>query len=159
MFVFLKTFRALFSCNTCLGIGLFALLQTIYIIFYFCQMFIFNSLTPSVQWKFMIHILFKYMWPGIKELIDCKEMASCKCHITKIYVLFELNAPATYSNNYQKRSAGRQYRLSYCICGALRDLVLFVKFKKREKHTRRSVTFSKGNTPPWVFSTFFKLYK
>ena len=29
------------------------------------------------------------------------------------------------------------------ICGALRDLVPFVQFKKREKHPRRSVNFSK----------------
>ena len=28
-------------------------------------------------------------------------------------------------------------------CGALRDLVPFVQFKKREKHPWRSVTFSK----------------
>ena len=51
------------------------------------------------------------------------------------------------------------------ICGALRDLVPFVPFKKREKHQWRSVNFSKVagftkiNTPPWVFFTFFKLYK
>ena len=52
---------------------------------------------------------------------------------------------------------------------ALRDLVSFVQFKKRKKHPWRSVTFSKvvtfsnftksNNTPPWVFYTFFKLYK
>ena len=29
------------------------------------------------------------------------------------------------------------------ICGALRDLVPFVQFKKREKHPWKSVTFSK----------------
>ena len=29
------------------------------------------------------------------------------------------------------------------ICGALRDLVAFAQFKKREKHLRRSVNFSK----------------
>ena len=29
------------------------------------------------------------------------------------------------------------------ICGALRDLVPFAQFKKREKHPRRSVNFSK----------------
>ena len=46
-----------------------------------------------------------------------------------------------------------------------RDLVAFAQFKKREKHPWRSVTFSKvvgltkSNTPPWEFSTFFKLYK
>ena len=38
------------------------------------------------------------------------------------------------------------------ICDALRDLVLFVQFKK-------ACNFTKINTPPWVFFTFFKLYK
>ena len=52
-------------------------------------------------------------------------------------------------------------------CGALRDLVLFVQFKKREKHPCRSVAFSKvpdltcnltkSNAPLCVFFTFFKL--
>ena len=45
------------------------------------------------------------------------------------------------------------------ICGALRDLVPFVQFKKREKHPWRSANFSNINTPPWVFFTLFKLYK
>ena len=38
------------------------------------------------------------------------------------------------------------------ICGALRDLLPFVQFKKREKYPWRSVNFS-------VFFTFFKLHK
>ena len=48
------------------------------------------------------------------------------------------------------------------ICGALRDWVPFVQFKKHEKHPRKSVNFSKVagvNTPPWVLFMFFKLYK
>ena len=46
------------------------------------------------------------------------------------------------------------------ICDALRGLVPFVQFKKREKHPWRRVTFStKSNTPPLVFFTFLKLYK
>ena len=32
---------------------------------------------------------------------------------------------------------------SFSICGVLRDLVLFVQFKKREKYPWRSVNFSK----------------
>ena len=36
-------------------------------------------------------------------------------------------------------------------CDALHDLVLFVKFKKRKKHPWRNATFTKSNTPPWVF--------
>ena len=51
---------------------------------------------------------------------------------------------------------------------AFRDLVPFVQLKKkREKHPWRNVTFSKveacnfnkSNTPPWMFSRFFKFYK
>ena len=42
------------------------------------------------------------------------------------------------------------------ICDALHDLVPFAHFKNREKHPWRSVTFSKSNTPPPVFFTFFK---
>ena len=45
------------------------------------------------------------------------------------------------------------------MCGALRDLLAFAQFKKHEKHPWRSVTFTKSNTPPWVFFMFFKLYK
>ena len=49
------------------------------------------------------------------------------------------------------------------ICDALRDLVPFVQFKKREKDPWRSVTFSKVagfiNTPLWVILMVFKLYK
>ena len=35
------------------------------------------------------------------------------------------------------------------ICGALRDLVPFVQFKKREKHPRGSVNFSKVAGTKW----------
>ena len=50
---------------------------------------------------------------------------------------------------------------------ALHDLVSFVQFKIRKKNSWKSFTFSKvtacyftkSNTPPWVFFTFFKLYK
>ena len=41
------------------------------------------------------------------------------------------------------------------ICGTLRDLVPFVQFTKRE-NTHGGV---RTNTPPWLFFTFFKLYK
>ena len=43
------------------------------------------------------------------------------------------------------------------LCDALRDFVPFVQFKKHEKHAWRNVNFR--NTLPWVFFTFFKLYK
>ena len=44
-----------------------------------------------------------------------------------------------------KLSRGNYRKKSVVICDdALRDLVPFVQFKKREKHPWRSVTFSKG---------------
>ena len=66
----------------------------------------------------------------------------------------------------------RNKGLTERTCGALSDLVLFVQFRKREKHPWRSVTLSivagmqtlacdytKINTPRRVFSTFLRLYK
>ena len=45
------------------------------------------------------------------------------------------------------------------VCDAMRDLVLFVQFKKRENTHGGALLlvmfyFSKSNTPPWVFFTF-----
>ena len=56
------------------------------------------------------------------------------------------------------------YTFSYFFNGdALRDLVPFVQFKKHEKHPCRSGTSAcnipKSITSPWVFFTFFNLYK
>ena len=34
------------------------------------------------------------------------------------------------------------WRTLYIICGALRDFLIFVQFRKREKHQWRSVNFS-----------------
>ena len=57
-------------------------------------------------------------------------------------------------SNFQNLSYICSYLAYITKRGALRDLVAFSQFKKREKHPWRSV-----NTPPWVFFTFFKLYK
>ena len=50
---------------------------------------------------------------------------------------------------------------AYKVKNTLGGLVPSVQFKKREKQLWRSEAwnFSKSITPPWVFSTFFKLYK
>ena len=41
------------------------------------------------------------------------------------------------------RNLTEPFFICYSICDALRDLVPYVQFKKREKHSWRSVTFSK----------------
>ena len=56
------------------------------------------------------------------------------------------------------------------IYNAWLNLVLFLRFKKREKNTHGGVlllvklqalacNFTKNNTPPWMFFTFFKSCK
>ena len=50
------------------------------------------------------------------------------------------------------------------ICDALHDLVPFIQFEKRENAHGGvlllvSCNFTKSNTPPLAFSTFFELYK
>ena len=49
------------------------------------------------------------------------------------------------------------------ICDTLRDLVPFVQFKRGENAhggvLLKVCNCTKLNTPPWVFSTFFKLYR
>ena len=51
------------------------------------------------------------------------------------------------------------YLINFNICDVLLNLVPFVQFEKQE-NTHGGVIFStKSNTPPWLFFTFFKLYK
>ena len=54
------------------------------------------------------------------------------------------------------------------ITDALRDLILFVQFKKRENthggvlllvKLQAEAILERTNIPPWVFLTFFELYK
>ena len=48
------------------------------------------------------------------------------------------------------------------ICDALRELVPYLKFKKRENTHERVLLLVKlqtSNTPPWVFFILIKLYK
>ena len=79
----------------------------------------------------------------------------CSCHFS---CLLQIVIRIIYS--VRKQNFG-----DFRTCDALCDLVPFVQFKKREKHLWRSVNFSKVarfteiNTPPWMFFTFFKLYR
>ena len=73
--------------------------------------------------------------------------------------LISTDIPYTASQKYKLSNILSFSFAASNVCGALRDLGLGAQFKKREKHPWRSVTFSKSNTPPWVFFTFFKLYE
>ena len=73
-----------------------------------------------------------------------------------------------YQKTYWKRNPEITKYFS-TKCDALRDLVPFAQFKKRENNPWGSVNFSKVagwslqlfkiNTPPWVFFTLLKLSK
>ena len=69
-------------------------------------------------------------------------------------ILQYLDGSESSAKSYSPASAQDYFRQIYhealCCRDALRDLVPFVQFKKREKHPWRSVTFSnftKSNTP------------
>ena len=49
-------------------------------------------------------------------------------------------------------------RFCFIIFDALRDLLPFIQFNKREKHLENCY-FEESNTSPWVFFMFFKLHK
>ena len=98
----------------------------------------------------------KYVDLALCDLIDTSHTRFVKCFIAsfsdKVNKFFKL-CHFTITNEFQK---------SNTVCDALRNLVPFVQFKKCEKHPWRSVNFNqvtKSNTPPWMFFTFFKLYK
>ena len=77
---------------------------------------------PELLWALMIEL--PYTWvkfcPGVKPLAG----------LSSLRVLC-------------KRALILEFFKYFVICGALRDLVPFVQFKKREKHPWRSVNFSK----------------
>ena len=65
-------------------------------------------------------------------------------------------------NRKASKFSEKPFRFFYgIISDALRDLLPFVQFKKREKYPWRRVTFSKAcnftksNIPPWEFFMFF----
>ena len=66
-----------------------------------------------------------------------------------------------YFKGYKKSLRWFTFNFSVIfICDALRSLVPFVQFKNvKNTHGGVLLLFTKGSTPPWVFYTFFKLYK
>ena len=70
-------------------------------------------------------------------------MIYCNAQFSEI---FQKTVFYDFVNDIDARAAIRRKLVSlftYDNCGALRDLVQFVQFKKREKHPWRSVNFSK----------------
>ena len=92
----------------------------------------------------------------------------------KGFFTFRRKSIGCWKRNLLKRNWRRRRRFvvvfQVCLAGSwypIRDLVRFTQCKKRTKYCGRSVTFSKiavfcsskSNTFPWMFFTFFKLYK
>ena len=49
--------------------------------------------------------------------------------------------------------------LKELICNSLRELVPFVQLKKLFVNLQLSTNFTKSITPPWIFTSLFKLCK
>ena len=113
-----------------------------------------GGLTQSHFWSDICYnIQFTYEFPVGLSLLSLIWFKSLILRVTQMHNEVEVK------QNTQK----------LIICDALCDLVPFVQFKKSEKHSwgelilvklQASVCiFTKINTPPWVFFTFFKLHK
>ena len=79
--------------------------------------------------------------------------ASCKLFYLQFCIL---------SDQWKKTVAKTLLPVEEHFYNALCDLEPFVQFKKREKYPWRIASacdFTKRSTSPWVFFTFFKLYK
>ena len=86
------------------------------------------------------------------------------CHEVSVILADNLLSPK-FNNRLIIRPNLFILSTSYTICDALRDLVPFVQFKKREKHPWRSVNFSKVagfntqyTTFSQAFSTLYPIY-
>ena len=96
-----------------------------------------------------------FQWKKISYMLKCWEM----CYIFWWFIILAFRSSIIICC----------YGLFFTYVVRCAIWVPFVQFKKREKHLWRSVNFSKVaglacnftkiNTPPWVFFTFFKLYK
>ena len=84
--------------------------------------------------------------------------------LSQMGMLFPLDFYFPVSGRMQNKMRSHQFCATNIFdkYDVFRDLVLFLQFKKREKHPWRSFIFNKVNltkskTPPWVFFMFFKL--
>ena len=99
-----------------------------------------------------------YFWVYMLRWSFTDQQVSYECRFPEnVNQSYNMEAIYLYIYFWKKGSFKMYFFLppNFKIC-ALRDLVPFVQFKKREKHLWRSVTFSEvaGNIPPWVFFTF-----
>ena len=97
---------------------------------------------------------------------NCVFQTSPTAQILYVWVACPVSPPLVNHLSLLGTPKSERY-FSNTTWNAVRDLMAFVQFKKREKHPWRNVTFikveccssTKINTPPWVFFTFLKLYK
>ena len=80
------------------------------------------------------------------------------CCVAHFIPMFHFRFSDVYRGQRYGKLACNKFIL---IWHALRNLAPLVQFKKREKHPWRVLLLIKlqANTLPWVFFTFFKLYK
>ena len=117
-----------------------------------------NIRKPKVFWRFqgVQKWSTELKWFNLEKLITHRTvigillllLLSCSCSLapdlmtTYWFCNFSAAAADNLGPHFLRSKFMKYFLEDLLICGALRDLVLFVKFKKREKHPWRSVNFS-----------------
>ena len=132
------------------------------------------SIPPKTPWFFMFSGRNRSVaWKGLIEEVGIVCLDSFNFQISMIVLRFSLSGRVALlvqqSSRIKMRPTQKPLIARLDIWDGLCDLAPFVQFKEREKHPWRGDTFSKvtvlslkftkSNTPPWVFFTFFKLYE
>ena len=117
-----------------------------------------NIRKPKVFWRFqgVQKWSTELKWFNLEKLITHRTvigillllLLSCSCSLapdlmtTYWFCNFSAAAADNLGPHFLRSKFMKYFWKDLLICGALGDLVLFVKFKKREKHPWRSVNFS-----------------
>ena len=118
-------------------------------------------LSDSCITKFVLEALLPYVriFKFFKWLVAPQVVG---VSLSQMGMLFPLDFHFPVSGRMQnKRRVSHRFCATniFDVCDVYRDLVLFLQFKKREKHTWRSFAFNKvnltkSNTPPGCFLRF-----
>ena len=141
----------MFYCCMILMILIFFLLIPVLTL----SMFIKNHLSDKKTSKMIFsesYLLYRKTWST-----ECYTAQKMKKSLTEIFIFFAVHY-STWCHKFQNWWDGSKYK-NVNIWNALRDLVLFVQFKKYEKTPMEECCFYLSDIPPLVFFMFLKLYK
>lgn len=129
----------------------------------FLLIFFMTKLITRLQYP----LVFKGNQHQFKSVVPLLLSAAASCEVSRGWFIF-FQQKTLYFVTWPCDSISKSLFMIN-IFDALRDTVTFVQFRKREnlhgkvllsvKSQAGAYKFTKSNTPPWVFSTFLRLFE